>query len=234
MPLLTTAARCLVEVAEAGSIRRAAEHMNLSASAVNRQILNLEDELGTRLLERLPRGVTLTPAGILVLDRINRFGKEIDDLHIDLKQIIVSDKRTDVKIGVMDCLIGDVFTRLLHDVAALYKSLNFKVHVSFLASDLLERLNNHELDLVIVFDPLEQYKFWSICSVNARVGVVMPPQHPFSHRSHITLSECYAEQLFIPDRSMIMGRLIQDALPKRLQFLSFQTNSLRLIRETIK
>lgn len=39
MPLLTTAARCLIEVAEAGSIRKAADLMNLSASAVNRQIL---------------------------------------------------------------------------------------------------------------------------------------------------------------------------------------------------
>ncbi len=50
------------EVARARSIRKAAEHLNVTASAVNRRIADLE--IGTRaqqLFERLPRGVRLTP-----------------------------------------------------------------------------------------------------------------------------------------------------------------------------
>ena len=53
------------EVARSGSIRKAAEQLNVTASAVNRRIMDLEEELGAPLFERLPRGVRLTTAGEL-------------------------------------------------------------------------------------------------------------------------------------------------------------------------
>ncbi len=51
------------EVARAGSIRKAAERLNVTASAVNRRIADLEEELGAPLFDRRPRGVQLTAAG---------------------------------------------------------------------------------------------------------------------------------------------------------------------------
>src|ERR1700760_5057579 len=53
----------VVEVARTGSIRRAAELLNLTPSAMNRRIQDLEAEIGTPLFERRSRGVKLTPAG---------------------------------------------------------------------------------------------------------------------------------------------------------------------------
>ena len=54
-------------VAEDGSIRRASERLHISPSAVNRQILKIEDYFGTPLFERRPDGMRLTDAGQLVL-----------------------------------------------------------------------------------------------------------------------------------------------------------------------
>src|SRR3981189_2851599 len=53
----------VVEVARMGSIRKAAEHLNLTPSAMNRRIQDLEAEVGTPLFERRPRGGKLTTAG---------------------------------------------------------------------------------------------------------------------------------------------------------------------------
>ena len=53
------------EVARVGSMRQAAERLHIAPSAVNRRILDIEEELGTLLFERLPRGVRLTSAGEL-------------------------------------------------------------------------------------------------------------------------------------------------------------------------
>src|SRR4051812_35299240 len=50
-------------VARCGSIRKAAEALNVASSALNRQILDLEADLGSPLFERLPRGVRVTSAG---------------------------------------------------------------------------------------------------------------------------------------------------------------------------
>src|SRR6266567_3317774 len=51
------------EVARTGSIRKAAERLHVTSSAVNRRIMDLEAELGASLFERWPRGVRLTAAG---------------------------------------------------------------------------------------------------------------------------------------------------------------------------
>src|SRR5438309_1822445 len=50
-------------VARYGSIRKAADALNVASSALNRQILDLEMDLGAPLFERLPRGVRVTSAG---------------------------------------------------------------------------------------------------------------------------------------------------------------------------
>ena len=52
-------AHYFIAVARCGSLRRAAEQLHISASAINRQILQAEEAFGTPLFERLPRGMRL-------------------------------------------------------------------------------------------------------------------------------------------------------------------------------
>ena len=59
--------RYFVEVVRAGSIRKAAEQLHVVPTAVNRQILNLEEELGAPLFERIHNTLKLTPVGEIVL-----------------------------------------------------------------------------------------------------------------------------------------------------------------------
>ena len=57
-------------VARAGSIRRAAETLAITSTALNRRILALEEELGAPIFERLPHGVRLSTAGELLIRHI--------------------------------------------------------------------------------------------------------------------------------------------------------------------
>jgi DNA-binding transcriptional LysR family regulator len=59
--------RILIEVAGRGSFSAAADALSYTQSAVSQQIAALEAETGVTLLERLPRGVRLTPAGQVLL-----------------------------------------------------------------------------------------------------------------------------------------------------------------------
>lgn len=71
--LLSPLLNYICRVAELGSIRHASEHLHVSASAINRQIINLEAQLGMPIFERLPRGVRLTEAGKSIYDTIKTF-----------------------------------------------------------------------------------------------------------------------------------------------------------------
>jgi DNA-binding transcriptional LysR family regulator len=62
--------RYLDEVVRRGSIRKAAEHLHVAPTAVNRQILDLEAELGTPLFERIHKRLRLTPTGEMVLAHV--------------------------------------------------------------------------------------------------------------------------------------------------------------------
>src|ERR1700686_2631677 len=67
-------------VAEEGAFTAAAEGLHVSQSAVSRQLKLLEEELGTLVFHRTGRGVTLTPAGDLLLSAAHRITREIDDV----------------------------------------------------------------------------------------------------------------------------------------------------------
>src|SRR5436305_5480460 len=54
---------CLIAVVDEGTFTRAARAVGITQPSLSQHIRTLEDELGGAVLERLPRGVTLTPAG---------------------------------------------------------------------------------------------------------------------------------------------------------------------------
>lgn len=69
--------RVLMEVAHAGSIAEAARVLSFTPSALSQQISKLEAELGTRLLERRPGGVTPTPVGGVLVEHAERVVGEL-------------------------------------------------------------------------------------------------------------------------------------------------------------
>jgi len=88
----------LVAIAEGGSFRAAAHHLHVAAPSISQQIRLLELEVGGPLLERLPRGARLTPAGraflpearsaLLAAQRANRAGRAA--LALELAEIEIA------------------------------------------------------------------------------------------------------------------------------------------------
>lgn len=72
--------RVFVKVAELANFTRAAEHLGLSKARVSLRIQALEEEVGSRLLQRTTRAVRLTPDGEQFLLRARRLAGELEEL----------------------------------------------------------------------------------------------------------------------------------------------------------
>jgi DNA-binding transcriptional LysR family regulator len=70
---------CFIAVAELGSFVKAADALNVSKAAVSRIILELEARLGTRLMQRTTRRLSLTEAGAVYLERCKQIVAALDD-----------------------------------------------------------------------------------------------------------------------------------------------------------
>ncbi|MDH3309957.1 MAG: LysR family transcriptional regulator [Gammaproteobacteria bacterium] len=75
-----SALQVFLAVAEAGSFTRAAERIYLTQPAISKRIAALESEIGTRLFDRIGRGIHLTPAGEALLSRARTVLQELEDV----------------------------------------------------------------------------------------------------------------------------------------------------------
>jgi DNA-binding transcriptional LysR family regulator len=76
--------RAFTTVVEAGSFVRAAELLEVSKTAVSRLVADLEARLGTRLLHRTTRKLSLTPEGEVFLERCRRLLQDLEEAEAEL------------------------------------------------------------------------------------------------------------------------------------------------------
>lgn len=86
-----------VKVVDVGSITRAANILNVAQPGLSQQILSLEHELKARLLDRSPRGVTPTPAGMTLYRHAQRILRQMDEALVNVSR---TDRRLNGHVSV--------------------------------------------------------------------------------------------------------------------------------------
>ena len=76
--------KIFVAVAECGNLTRAAEREHLAVSAISKRVAELEDRVGTPLLQRFARGVGLTPAGQSLLHHARQMLHLVERMDAEL------------------------------------------------------------------------------------------------------------------------------------------------------
>src|SRR3954447_7927024 len=85
-------------VARERSFSRAAERLSLSQPSVSQQVAQLEREVGTRLLDRRPGGLRLTPAGEVLLAHADAIAERFDLAATQLAEV-ATEQRTLLRVG---------------------------------------------------------------------------------------------------------------------------------------
>lgn len=222
------------EVARFGSIRKAAEHLNVTASAVNRRIMDLEEELDAKLFERRPRGVRLTAAGELFVRYIREQSSDVDLMKSqieDLKGL----RRGTVRIACSQALALDFLPRQIADFRARFPLVHFDVRVLDHERAMAE-LADYEVDLVLVFRPPYLANFQPLMTLEQRLVALMANDHPLATRPNLRLRDCAAYPVALPHSSIGGRQLLNEVMARtnlRLDIVA-QSNSFEFLRNLVR
>jgi DNA-binding transcriptional LysR family regulator len=211
----------------AGSVRAAAETLNVAASAVSRQIIEMETEIGQPLLERGPRGVVPTEAGRAVAEHAQRQADEMLVLQDRLRRL-QGVQEGNVSIFCGGGFLVDLVDQGLAVFAADYPGVTFKVTLST-TDGILAAVAQGEADIGMAYNPPAHPDVRSIVSARQPLLAVLPLAHKMRPTGPVLLRNFATEPavLLPPDHGVrqLLGRVEAEGdfrLITRLESGSFE------------
>lgn len=221
------------QVARQGSVRRAAATLNVAASAVNRQILKLETELGAPVFDRLPNQMRLTLAGELLLRHVDHALSDFDRVRAEIDDLR-GVKTGHVSIVAVDSLLVEFLPRAVDDFRADFPAVTYSV-LAAPPADIPDDVAAARADLGFAFlsKPPKGAQFTA--SIAAPIGVVMPARHPLARRSQLRFEDVRAYPILnqfgpLPKSADIDPGLA--AFRKTLQ-PRLTSNSIQMLRQAV-
>ncbi|MDX2203007.1 MAG: LysR family transcriptional regulator [Hyphomicrobiaceae bacterium] len=202
--------RYIDAVVRAGSIRRAAEALAITSTALNRRILAIEDELGVPIFERLPRGVRLSTAGEILIQHVRT---QLSDMERVRSQIadLSGVRRGHISIACSQAVMP-VF---LPEQIALYRREHPAVtfHVQRRDREAAEEaLADHSADLALVFEPVRLAEFETLLAVEQPVHALMSRRHPLAANGTVRLRDCLRYPIAMPTHSYGVRAVLETAV----------------------
>jgi DNA-binding transcriptional LysR family regulator len=197
-------------VARYGSIRKAAEALHIVSSALNRRILELEEQLGSPLFERLPRGVRPTAAGELYLAYVRCAIRDLEHVGAQiegLRRLL----RGRVRLAVAESVTGHMLPTVIARFQAQHPNVAFHVWIDG-PKGLADALAGDAADLILTHDPLDRPQVSIIASVQQPLCALVAPDHPLAGRASMRLNDCAPYPIVLPDVTLAARTLIDRAL----------------------
>ena len=226
--------RYLYEAARLGSMRAAADQLDVAVSSISRQISQLEAEVGVALIEHGRRSVMLTEAGKLLIEYYaeQRTHRETFERRLaDLKGL----KAGRVRLAIGEGFIGDPLSGLLSRFVARHSGLNLDVRVTASSSEVARLVVEDEAHLGLAFQSSDDPRIRVLASVRHPLCVILRPSHPLAKQPNLRLADLQGYPLCLPESSLRTRQLLKEAeLAERICLQpSITSNSLLLLRNLL-
>jgi LysR family hydrogen peroxide-inducible transcriptional activator len=183
--------RYICAIAESESFSRAAEHCHVAQPSLSQQVSKLEDELGTRLFDRLGRRVRLTDAGRVFLPRARAILQEMETARseVDYKR---KDTKGNITVGVIPTIAPYFMPAHVATFTRKFPDASLKI-IEETTPVLVEGVRDLSLDLAIMSLPLRHREFEIIPLHKERLYAVLPRDHFLAKRKNISLGDLRTE-----------------------------------------
>lgn len=180
--------RYFIEVAREGSVRGAAEKLHIAASAINRHIIEYEEQLGTPLFERLPRGMKLTEAGQILYEAAKKLQQDYA-YAISEVDLLKQSKRGHVSLATLHAFAEDLVPPIIERLLREFPGINYTFFVRT-STDAAALVAADEADLGLTYDPPLGLPLAIIKRAPIAYGVVARPGHPLARHTSLRLGDC--------------------------------------------
>ncbi|MBP0606156.1 MULTISPECIES: LysR family transcriptional regulator [Burkholderia] len=172
------------EAVRCGTIRAAADWLDVAPSAVSRQIGLLEKELDATLVERHARGVTPTEAGHCVIEYFREQLAHRDDL-ISRLQELRGLKTGQVSLVLGEGFVSDLLAGPMEQFCRQFPGIRVNLDVGS-TNDVIRKISNDEGEIGLVYNPPAEPKLVSRASKRQPMMAIVSPDFP--RRSHKVLT----------------------------------------------
>jgi DNA-binding transcriptional LysR family regulator len=203
-----------VAVAEELNFHRAAERLNIAQPAVSRVVLELEDRLGVKLLERTTRKVRLTESGRYLLEEAREILDRIDVAENTVR-LLASGTKAILRIGYTT-ITGH---SLVPDIAREFKlaNPNVRLELTYLHSPAQrDKILQDEIDFGFIEGSFQSSEIETRPVAHHRLVALLPPEHPLARKKALTIDDLAREQL-------VMGTYAEWPTLRRIVVDAFQS-----------
>jgi DNA-binding transcriptional LysR family regulator len=182
-------------VGETLNFRRAAERLHMAQPPLSVAIRKLEDELGTELLVREPRGVRLTHAGAAVLLACRKCLSDVERIRAAAQEAAKGESGV-LRVGFVGSATYSLMPRLLPGFRARYPGVSLELHEAD-NIELLSLVGTEQLDVALLRTPPAQPDGLAFQAAESdMLCAVVPANHPLARKKPLTLRDI-AEGPFI-------------------------------------
>ena len=209
-----TTLRFIDAIARAGSIRRAAEKMAITPSALNRRLLAVEEEFDVQLFERMATGVRLSAAGELFLAHARRQMADMERIRSQIEDMKGA-RRGHVSFGFDDGMAMDGCA----EAVGLYRDRHPEVTFSVERVErnlVQQQLSDYRHDLACVVQPEFYPHMTTLAVAPLQVSAIVDEQHPLSSYESVKFNDVLPYPLVLPMGGSL--RELLDAAARRQDF----------------
>ena len=228
--------RFFLQIAELGSVTRAATFLHIAQPALSRQIQQLEDELGVTLFQRSDRGVALTDAGALLRDRavglvqhFERVRQEVrDEFNEPGGEVALAMPPSMLELVTLPAITtyrercGGVLLRVIEGISGILNAWS------------LVQQGRADLAVVTNLEPLATLE--SSIFLHEPLYLIGPKSAGLDPGAHVSLEQVAAKSLIVPGRPNSLRLILETALAERKLPLdvAFEGNTPHLVMHAVE
>jgi len=178
---------CLVTITEQGSLTKAAAVLHMSQPALSHQIAVIEHEIGTPVIERLPRGIRPTAAGLAAVEEA-RAALAAAGQVVTAARRAAAGKGGRIRIACAETMTGWLLVPVLRDWQHRFPGVELELKEYTSADRMLDTLLAGEADITVAPPPTKTDEHVEVLG-EEEIVVVASPGHRFAAMAAVPLAE---------------------------------------------